>query len=199
MDYSRRDTLPYPYGVMFKNKQRATKFYDKENERLKARDPQGALAAKGILRQEITLRKKAILTVTGQAKPTLRHITVDLLCDLLEKDLNELGLLGASIGNKNTTPEKLCAAYGILAGIFYTGILTFKIELPNEEIICSITHKHPRTLDRQLSKIIDAGVPLTLTETSEPLPPLYIDRALVKELSKRYKPLNDVDDPYFPF
>jgi len=183
LDISRRETLPYPSGVQFKNGQRATKFYDKEKERLAKKDDKGALVARGILRQEITLRKKAVRAVLGLKNPTLRDISIDLLLDILENGLKELGLLGNPIGTRNTAPEKLCAEYGPLAGVYYTGILVLKLVLPTKDIIRSVIQKHPRTLDRQLKKILDVGVPLTLTDADEPLPTLIIDRDLVKKLA----------------
>ena len=182
-EISRRDTFSYPSGVQFKNGQRATKFYDKEKERLAKKDNKGAVAARGILRQEITLRKKALRAILGLKTPTLRDISIDLLVDILENDLKELGLHENSIGTRNTAPEKLCAEYGPLAGIYYTGVLILRIEMPTKDFICLITQKHPKTIDRQLMKILKAGVPLTLTDADEPLPPLTIDRALIKKLA----------------
>jgi hypothetical protein len=32
-------------------------------------------------------------------------------------------------------------------------------------------------------KVVEAGVPLTLTDADEPLPPLIIDRILIKKLA----------------
>jgi hypothetical protein len=183
LEISRRETFPYPSGVQFKNGQKATKFYDKEQERLANKDKIGALAARGILRQEITLRKKAIRAVLGLKNPTLRNISLDMLLDILENDIKELGLLGNSIGTRNTAPEKLCAEYGPLAGIYYSGVLSLKIMMPTKEDICLVIQKHPRTLDRQLMKVVEAGVPLTLTDADEPLPPLIIDRILIKKLA----------------
>jgi hypothetical protein len=183
LDMPRRETLPYPSGVVFKNGQKATKFYDKELERLANNDKSGALSAQGILRQEITFRKKALIAILGKKKPTLRDISIDLLLDILENDLQELGVFGSSIGTRTTIAEKLCDEYGPLAGVYYVGILVLKIEVPNEEIVCSLIQKHPRTLDRQLKKILDASVPLTFTDTDEPLPPLVIDRSLIKKLA----------------
>jgi len=34
---------------------------------------------------------------------------------------------------------------------------------------------HPRSIDRKLKKIVDTGIPLTLTDREEPLPPLKLE------------------------
>ena len=104
LEYSRRRTLPYTSeGVMFKNGQKVTKFYNKEKERMYEKDFEGAQAAQGILRQETGVRKKAIKKLVGKNEPTLRDVNVNLLIDILENDLQELGLLGHSIGIVDTT------------------------------------------------------------------------------------------------
>ncbi len=76
LEYSRRRTLPYSFeGVMFKNRQKVTKFYNKEKERMHEKDFEGAQAAQGILRQETGVRKKAIKKLVGKKEPTLRVST----------------------------------------------------------------------------------------------------------------------------
>lgn len=171
-----RKTKPYSdEGVQYLNKQASTKFYDKEKE---CGDP----SAYGILRQETTLRREAVKKLTGKERPTLLDITPKLLASKLEKDLDELGILGRSIGTKDTTLQVLSKTYGELAGVFYYGLLHAKTTL-TKEMVATATNSHPRSLDRRLQRIAGAGIPLTLTETVAPLPPLVIDLALF-QLSK---------------
>lgn len=185
LDCPRRDTFPYPSGVVFGNKHSAIKFYDKEKERLKDKDFQGAINARGILRQEVSLNKKQLERWTKKKNPTLRDIDVNLLLDILEYSLNELGLSGNSIGTVNTALERLCSEYGEEVGLVLFALLMAKNQMPSEEEICSIIERSKRTLKRRLKKILEAGVPLTITDYEEPLPPLYIDRELVIEQSGR--------------
>jgi hypothetical protein len=102
-------TLVYPNKtVIFEHDHGGAEFYDKSRERLDKHDKKGAEAARGILRQEITLRKKALDKLTGKKWPTLRDITIDCLIDALEGNLQQLGIFERSIGTKKTTLNKLC-------------------------------------------------------------------------------------------
>ena len=70
--------------------------------------------------------------------------------------------------------EKLSHAHGNLAGIYYHGLLLNKIDKSRKQI-AQETRMHPRSLDRRLQQIVRDGIPLTLTDHDEPLPPLSID------------------------
>jgi hypothetical protein len=94
-------------------------------------------------------------------------------------------LLGNSIGTKNTALERLFSVYGVDEGLILFALLMAKNVMPSEEEICSIIGRTKRIFKRKLKKIFDAGVPLTITDYEEPLPPLYIDRELVIEQSGR--------------
>jgi len=170
LEYSRRSTLPYTsQGVQYKNQQVTTKFYDKHKE-------SGNPAALGILRQETSLRKVAIKKLTGLKRPTLRDITMDLTLDALEDNLRALNLSGRSIGTYDTSLQTLCDAYGTDAGFCYFGALAAIVEYPSRDVVTSASGIHPRALDRRLKKVINAGLPLTLTRNKQPLPPLVIER-----------------------
>jgi hypothetical protein len=165
-----RKTKPYTSeGVEYFSKLVSTKFYNKEKE---SGDPK----AHGILRQEIELKSKAIKKLTGNKKPTLRDITKDLLYDTLENELQQLGLLGCSIGTRETTLKLLCEEYGRNEGIYYFGLLKAKTSYPSKETLATDIKLHSSTLGSKLRKIVKAGVPLALAETYEPLPPLVIER-----------------------
>ncbi len=54
----------------------------------------------------------------------------------------------------------------------YSLLLT-KQHKPRKQI-AQETGMHPRSLDRRLQQIVHDGIPLTLTDCEEPLPPLSI-------------------------
>ena len=92
----------------------------------------------------------------------------------LQSDLAKLRLLGNSIATRDTALKALCSVYGEYAGTYYYGLLIRKMNKSKKEIVAD-TDMHPRSLDRKLRKIVDAGLPLTLTDHEEPLPPLEIN------------------------
>jgi hypothetical protein len=169
LDYPHRRTKYHRYeGVEFKAKHITTKFYNKQHEN-------GAAEAFGILRQETTILKgKAIQKLLGEKKPTLLDVTRDFVINYLNDDLNNLGLLNNSIGTHDTSLRTLINSYGDLAGVYYSNLQSLKMDKSRKQL-AQHTKTHPRSLDRRLRKIIDAGIPLTLTDREEPLPPLVID------------------------
>jgi len=169
LDYPHRRTKYHiREGAEFRAKHKTTKFYDKEHE-------SGLMEAHGILRQEITLiDPKDIQKLVGKSKPTLLDISRAQVADELRSDLEKLGLLNNSIGNQDTTFDTLCEAHGELAGFYYWALLKNKTTKSRKRI-AKEAKMHPRSIDRKLRKIVDAGIPLTLTDREEPLPPLAID------------------------
>jgi hypothetical protein len=154
-------------GVEFKAKHTTTKFYNKQTE-TKMQE------AFGILRQEATLLEpKDIQRILGKRKPTLLDVQYEQVADYLKNDLRKLSLLDNSIANRDNALERLCNTYGGLAGFYFYGLLTAKMS-KSRKCIARDTDTHPRSLDRKLRKIVDAGIPLTLTDREEPLPPLMI-------------------------
>jgi hypothetical protein len=169
LDYPHRRTKHHRYeGVEFRAKHKTTKFYNKERE-------SGFIEAHGILRQEITLiNAKDIQKTFVKSKPTLMDITKEKVIAFLKDDLEKIGLLGNSIATRNTALKMLCETHGQDAGVYYFGLLMAKLEKSRKQIKGE-TGTHPRSLDRKLRKIVDTGIPLTLTDREEPLPPLVID------------------------
>lgn len=169
LDYPHRRTKHHRFeGVEFRAKHKTTKFYNKQRE-------SGFAEAYGILRQEITLiRGKDIQKFTGKKQPTLLDITKDKVIEQLQDDLAKVGLLGNAIPTRNTALKTLCETHGDDAGIYYFGLLVAKLGKSRKEIKRE-TDTHPRSLDRKLRKIVETGIPLTLTDREEPLPPLVID------------------------
>jgi len=169
LEYPHRRTKHHRFeGVEFRAKRKTTKFYDKERE-------SGDIEAKGILRQETTLiNGKDIQKLLKVRKPTLKDISFEQVAKFMRDELDRLGLLNNSIGTHDTALKQLCAKHGSDAGIYYYAILELKIDKSKKEII-NETQMHPRSLDRKLKKIKDTGIPLTLTDREEPLPPLNIN------------------------
>lgn len=169
LDYPHRRTKYHKYeGTEFRAKHKTTKFYNKHYE-------SGYLEANGILRQEITmLRPKDIQKFLLNPKPTLLNVSKELVKEELQNDLAKLGLLNNSIANRDTAYELLCDTYGELAGLYYWALLVNK-KIKSRKRLKKESKTHPRSIDRKLRKIIEAGIPLTITEREEPLPPLVID------------------------
>jgi hypothetical protein len=168
LEYPHRRTKHHRYeGVEFRAKHKTTKFYNKERE-------SGYKDAAGILRQETTILKaKDIQKLLNVKKPTLQDVSKDLVVVQLQNDLAKLRLLGNSIATRDTALKALCEAHGEMAGMYYYGLLISKLDKSKKDIV-SDTEMHPRSLDRKLRKIVDAGLPLTLTDHDVPLPPLEI-------------------------
>lgn len=169
LDYPHRRTKLHRYeGVEFKAKHKISKFYNKEHE-------SGFIEAHGILRQEITLIKgKDVQSFLGNKKPTLLDVSNKQVAEELNHDLAKLGLLNNSIATRDTALIKLCEKHGHDAGIYYYGLLVAKMDKSKMQLRKE-SGTHPRSLDRKLKKIRDAGMPVTLTDREEPLPPLTID------------------------
>ena len=152
----------------FRAKHKTTKFYNKEHET-------GLSEAHGILRQETTLMDgKDIQKLLGKKHPTLLDVSYEQIAASLKDDLEKLGLLENSIATRDNALKLLCGEFGDYAGIYYHGLLINKIDKPRKQI-AKETGMHPRSLDRKLRKIVNAGIPLTLTEREQPLPPLQIE------------------------
>jgi hypothetical protein len=169
LDYPHRRTKFHRYeGVEFKAKHITTKFYNKQHET-------GTAEAFGILRQETTiLSSKSVQKLFGKRKPTLLDVSRDFVINYLNDDLKKLGLLNNSIGTRETSLKTLCNSYGELAGVYYFNLQGLKMDLSRKKL-AKETKTHPRSLDRRLKKIVDAGIPLTFTDQEEPLPPLVIN------------------------
>lgn len=169
LDFPHRRTKHHRFeGVEYRAKHKTTKFYNKEHE-------SKAEEAFGILRQEITIISgKELQKFTGEKYPTLLNISREKVIETLRDDLGKIGLLENAIQTRDTAFRTLCEAHGYDAGIYYFGLLVAKLDKSRKEIKRE-TNAHPRSLDRRLRKIVDAGVPLTLTDREEPLPPLVID------------------------
>jgi hypothetical protein len=169
LDYPHRRTKAHRYeGVEFRAKHKTTKFYNKERE-------SGYSEARGILRQELTfINGRDIQRLFGVNHPTLLNVTKEKVTLNMKNELDIIGLLGNSIATRDTALKSLCQTHGKEAGIYYFGLLISKADKSKKQVEQD-TSTHPRSLDRKLRKIREAGIPLTLTDREEPLPPLVID------------------------
>lgn len=169
LDYPHRRTKYHRYeGAEFRAKHKTTKFYNKEVE---SKNPY----AHGILRQELTILKGSnVAKVLEKKNPTLLDIDNEIAEAHLNADLTNLRLLDNSIANADTALKTLCEQHGSEAGIYYYGLLVSRLQKSKKRINRE-SNLHPRTLERRLRKIVDSKIALTLTDRSEPLPPLKID------------------------
>jgi hypothetical protein len=167
LEYPHRRTKHHKdEGAEFRAKQTTTKFYDKQRE---SGDPK----AHGILRQETSyLDPKRIAELIGKEKPTLRDITPDWVAKLLRQDLAKLRLNGTIITDHDSALDTLCDKYGPREGVYLWGLLKAKAVMTRRQL-CSHTTMNPRTLDRGLKAIAEAGMSPTLS--SQALPALEIN------------------------
>jgi hypothetical protein len=167
LGYPRRKTMPYLYeGVQYKSKSVTTKFYNKEEE---CRD----LAAYGILRQEKTMRHSHVISRQFSSNPTrLMDIEYDKCMKLLSDDLHMLGLENNQIYGKSSVHDMLLEAYGCKKGIELYGWWIERQTQTMDQLVKAGLKK--KTIQRQDKLIKDAGIPLTMSDTAEPLPPLVI-------------------------
>ena len=165
--YPRRKTMPYLYdGVQYMSKSVTTKFYNKEGE---CRD----MAAHGILRQEKTTRSSHVISRQFSRKPTrLMDIEFGTCAELLSKDIHMLGLENHPIYGKSSVHEILLETYGYKKGIELYGWWMERQTQTIDQLVKSGIKK--KTIQRQDKLIKDAGIPLTMSDTAKPLPPLVI-------------------------
>lgn len=154
-------------GVEFKSKHKTTKFYDKELEA-------GTADASGILRQETTILKtRNVKDFLGKKNPTLLDIDNDDLKFYLKTELSRLNLIDHPIPTHDQALSILSKTYGSMEGMYYYGLLVSKMRKTKVDIAADLD-RHPRSLDRQLRKIVDAEIPLTMTDLETELPILQI-------------------------
>ncbi len=190
LEFPNRRTMPYTsQGVQYKNGQIILKLYDKERERRDKDDLQGALAARGVLRQELELYKYALKKLSGKKRLKLQDVTPLWILEILEKELQELDLLGRSIGTVNTTFKVLRENFGRWEALALVGLLELKKVYPSIDLLAQDAGLHPNSIGRHIqNKFVEKGLPPTLTEHFKPLPPLFIDRDYILSQSHKRSP-----------
>jgi hypothetical protein len=164
----RRTKLHRNEGAEFRSMHTTTKFYDKLREA-------GHPDAEGILRQESTfLEPKRIAQLIGKEQPTLADVTPEWAAEMLRSDLERLKLQDRTIADADTALAVLCKKYGSHAGMMYFGLIKAR-KTTSKPALSAQTDLPPRSLDRRLKAITDAGIASTLTDAPHPLPPLVID------------------------
>jgi hypothetical protein len=167
LEYSRRKTMPYLYeGVQYMSKSVTTKFYNKEGE---CRD----FAAYGILRQETTMRHSHVISRQFSRNPArLMDIEFDKCKELLSNNLHMLGLENNPIYGKSSVHDILLETYGCKKGIELYGWWMERQTQSTDQLLKAGMKK--KTIQRNDNLIKDAGIPLTMSDTALPLPPLVI-------------------------
>jgi len=167
LEYPRRKTMPYlNEGVQYMSKSVTTKFYNKEREC-------GDMAAHGIVRHEKTIRQAHVLSRYFSRNPTrLMDVEFDKCKELLSKDLQLLGLENNPIYGKSSVHEILLEKYGCKKGIALYGWWLERLTQNTEQLVKAGLQK--KTIQRQDKLIKDAGIPLTMSDSANPLPPLVI-------------------------
>ena len=180
LKFSYRRTRPYVgQGVQYENKKVILRIYDKARERKDMKDDKGALAAYGILRVEIELKRDYIKKLTRCRKPTLQFITRSWVFDVIENELRQLNLLDQPIGTVDSTLKVLREKYGCWEALALIGLLQTKITYPSTELLAQDAKLHKNSIGRHLyKKFAENGIPPTLTDYVKPLPPLVINRKI---------------------
>jgi hypothetical protein len=176
LEYPYRRTRPYTsQGVQYENNSVILRFYDKARERKDLNDPKGAKLALGILRVEVELKKLYIQKLTGCKKPILRTITLLWAINVLENELRQLNMLDQPIGTVDSTFKVLQEKYGHWEALALIGLLKTKMAYPSTELLAQDAKLHKNSIGRHIQKkFAENGLPATLTEYVEPLPPLTI-------------------------
>lgn len=164
LEYPHRKTEPYYHeGVQFRSGVATTKFYDKHRE---CKRPD----AKGILRQETTLRKPSYIgRKLGIPNPTLADVSIEWAASILEDDLQSLHINQQAICNRDEAMQRLVEAYGKRKGTSLYGYLAMRQSYKPEQLDYS-----RRTILHKDKEITDAGVAIAMLDTPVPLPPLQI-------------------------
>jgi hypothetical protein len=170
LDYPHRNTRRInSQTVDFGNKSVNCKFYDKYEEC-------GHEDAIGLLRHEATLQRsstiRAALHLTGPIG--LLDITPERCKGLLETDHTRLGILGRPFGSFNTALQALMDAYGPARATRLFGMLTLYQQYDRSEIAAKLGQSR-NFVNRSLLDIRRAGIPLALTKSEYPLPPLEVE------------------------
>jgi hypothetical protein len=156
-------------GIEYRSPKGANKemFYDKW---LESRDP----IARDSIRQEKKITgPRNIAQLFGITEPPkLEHITIDKVTQLLERDLDKLGLKDKQITDMSTSSQMLIDKYGITRARPLIGHLTLSQSMTREQMIGKGASE--RTIQYYEKLILDTGVSTSTTDEYVILPPLSI-------------------------
>lgn len=168
MEYPHRKTIIYLHEtVIYNSNSVRTLFYDKFIE---SKSEQ----AQGILRQEIQIKgKKNIAQVLGVKQPFLINLSIDILADLLRKDLKRLNLNDKHPQGMVVAGLKLVEEFGHYAGLYNYGLLILR-PLVSKKALADFTKFPPRSLNNRIKAIVEVGITPNYLKELEELPPLKI-------------------------
>ena len=145
-----------------------SKFYDKHRET-------NGEAPTGLLRHEVTLHCAGkVKWAFGFERPvTLRDLHPHMLKQVLEDDLDRLGIRDRPFRTSLNAAQALTDKYGPIAGPRRYGVLTMYQQFGPEQIadMLGITEA---AVTRSLADVRKANMSTALTETEIDLPPLTI-------------------------
>jgi hypothetical protein len=171
LDYPHRDKAKInAETVEYRAKSAKCKFYDKFSECQEEE-------ALGLLRQETTLhRAHAVRSALHRRRGTIRlqDITRERCKAILEEDLVRLGIFGETLGTFDIALAALTSSYGPARASRLLGVLGLYQQLGRSGLV-SVLGQTRNFVNRSLLDIRKAGVPLALTKSQHPLPPLEVD------------------------
>jgi len=171
LDYPHRDKAKInAETVEFRAKSAKCKFYDKFSE---CQDEQ----ALGLLRQETTLhRSSSVKAALHRRRGTIRlqDVTRERCKAILDEDLQRLGILGETLGTFDITLAALTSSYGPARASRLLGVLGLYQQLGRSGLV-SVLGQTRNFINRSLLDIRKAGVPLALSKSQHPLPPLEVE------------------------
>lgn len=176
LEYRSRQTVPFlGTGVEYRAVSAKTKFYDKLAEAIALYPgvPEW-WPPPGTLRQETTLRKSretaAALRSTRVA--TLNRLTLEMVLDILWRDLKHLGIVDCQFATSNLALETVCEHFGSNKGLrSYGALCAFQDRQKSRVAFEMGTLRH--NVNRLLREISRLGIAPAIIE-GQPLPPLEI-------------------------
>jgi len=169
LHYARRDSARFnTETVEFRAKSVKSKFYDKHRET-------NGEAPAGLLRHEVTLHRAGkVKWALGFKRPvTLRDLHPHMLKQVLDDDLDRLGIRNRPFRTSLNAAQALIDKYGPIRGPRIYGVLTMYQQFGPDQIADMFGITQP-TVTRLLADVRKANMSTALTDTETDLPPLTI-------------------------
>ena len=87
-----------------------------------------------------------------QETNTAIYFSLPWAYDVIENELEELNLLGCSIGTYDLTFRKLREEWGTWEALALIGLLKTKMQYPSIELLAQDAHLHPNSIGRHIQK-----------------------------------------------
>ena len=183
MDH-RQPTIYHRFStIYFRSRNKTLAIYDKYDECHHE-------IARGILRIEDRMKNVAVDNFFRDKEPILANINRPMIYEELERELERLGILNKPIATKNNALRTLVNQYNRAKGLKYYAIWRAYNDYPDKKTLASDLGITVRSVDRQLKNITSAGIPLTFTESNDPLAPLRLTRVEDKPSLRMLVPIN---------